>query len=105
MENNPITRVFPDFSDEVMKIDPRLSVVVNENRKNIANIKLDGEFVCAIPATDIREHRDAGYTSEMPNGMVIPHCSKEEALARIKSTLELIKNPENSDAFFGRNGF
>jgi hypothetical protein len=103
--DNPITRVFPDFADEIMKIDPRLSVVPNPNRPKIANIKLDGTDVCAIPAFEIREHRDAGYTIEMPNGTVMPHRSKEEAILLVQNTLKLLENPENADAFFGRNGF
>jgi hypothetical protein len=105
MENNPITRVFPDFQDELQKIDLRLSIVANPNRPKIANIKLDGTDICPIPNYEIREHKDAGYTIEMPNGSLMPHRSKEEALIMIKQTLEFIKNPENADAFFGRGQY
>ena len=34
-------------------IDPRLSIVQNPNRQEIANIKLDGVDVCPIPSTII----------------------------------------------------
>ena len=102
---NPITRVFPDFQEELKAIDPRLDVVINPNRPKIANIKLDGTDICPIPAYEIREHSDPGYTIEMPNGSVSKHRSKEEAIALVNHTLELIKKPENADAFFGRNGF
>lgn len=103
--DNPITRVFPDFQDEVMKIDPRLSIVPNPNRPRIANIKLDGTDICPIPAFEIREFPDPSYTMELPNGMMVKHRSKEEAISMIKDTLEKIKSPEYADAFFGRNGF
>jgi len=103
MENNPITRVFPDFQDEVMKIDPRLTIEVNENRKDIANIKLDGTDICPIPRFEIRDFHDAGYTSELPNGTRAPHRSKEEAINMIKQKLDFIKIPENADMFHGRN--
>lgn len=105
MEENKVYRVFPDFADEVMKIDPRLSVVPNPNRPKIANIKLDGTDICPIPAFEIREHRDAGYAMEMPNGTMMPHRSRTEALDLVKHTLKMIENPDNADAFFGRNGY
>lgn len=104
MEENKIYRVFPDFADEVMKLDPRLTVVPNPNRPKLANIKLDGTDICPIPAYEIREHRDAGYCMELPNGMV-PHRSRTEALELVKNTLKLIEDPAQADAFFGRNGF
>lgn len=104
MEENKITRVFPDFENELREIDPRLSIVPNPNRPKIANIKLDGTDICPIPNFEIREHSDPGYTIELPNG-VRPHRSKEEAIAMVKDTLERLKNPEMADAFFGRNGY
>ncbi len=102
--DNPITRV-DEFEKELKLIDPRLSIVPNPNRPLIANIKIDGTDVCPIPRYEIREHRDTGYTIEMPNGSLVPHRSKTEAIELVKHTLEMIKNPENADAFFGRNGF
>lgn len=104
MENNPITRVFPDFEQELKAIDPRLSIVENPNRPKLCNIKLDGTDVCPIPNYEIREHRDPGYTIELPNG-VQPHRSKTEALDMVRHTLKMIENPDNADAFFGRNGY
>lgn len=104
MEENKITRVFPDFADEIMKLDPRLSVVQNPNRPKLANIKIDGTDICAIPAYEIRDNRDVGYCMELPNGMV-PHRSRTEAIELVKHTLKMIENPDNADAFFGRNGY
>lgn len=102
---NKITRVLPDFLEEIQKIDPRLMIVENPNRPKIANIKLDGEDVCPIPRYEIKEYTDPGYTIEMPNGMQIPHKSKIEALASIQKTLTLISTPDGADAFFRRNGY
>ncbi len=102
---NKITRVFPDFQDELLKIDPRLSIVPNENRPKIANIKLDGVDICPIPRYEIRENPDAGYTLEMPNGSLAKHRSKTEAIALVLHTIEMIKDPEKADQFFARNGY
>ena len=104
MEENKITRVIPDFENELKEIDPRLSIVLNPNRLKIANIKLDGQDICPIPAYEIREFPDPTYTIELPNG-IRPHRSKTDAIAMVKNTLEMLKDPENADAFFGRNGF
>lgn len=102
---NKITRVFPDFENELKAIDPRLSIITNPNRPKIANIQIDGTDVCPIPNYEIREHRDAGYAIEMPNGMLIPHRSKVEAIELVRHTLKIIETPEGSDQFFGRNGY
>ena len=56
MENKQ-TKVFPDFENEIKAIDPRLSIVQNPNRQEIANIKLDGVDVCPIPSTIILIHQ------------------------------------------------
>jgi len=106
MENkNPITRVFPDFADELAKIDPRLTIVPNPNRPKIANIKLDGTDICPIPAYEIRELPDPGYTIEGPGGRMMMHRSKQEAIMLVKHTLGLIQDPNEADKFFGRNGY
>jgi len=99
MEENKVYRT-SDFAEELMKLDPRISVIQNPNRPKLANIKIDGSDVCPIPAYEIREHRDAGYAMDM-----IPHRSRTEALELVKHTLEKIKNPEEADKFFGRNGY
>jgi hypothetical protein len=98
-------RVIPTFEDELKTIDPRLSIVINPNRPQLANIKLDGADVCPIPAYEIRDDFDPTYTIELPNGMVRPHRSRTEAIAFVNSTLERIKNPQEADVFFGRNGY
>ena len=94
-----------DFEQELKELDPRLSIVQNPNRTNICNIKLDGYDVCPIPSGEIFEERNPGYSLEMPNGMLIPHRTRPEALIAVKHILELIKTPEGSDVFFGRNGY
>lgn len=103
--DNPITRVLPDFQDELQKIDPRITIEPNPNRPQIANIKIDGTDVCPIPRYEIRENRDAGYAIEMPNGSMAPHRSKTEAIELVKHTLKVIETPDGADQFFGRNGY
>lgn len=102
---NKITRVFPDFENELKAIDPRLSIVANPNRPKIANIKLDGTDVCPIPNYEIRENRDPGYCIELPNGSLSPHRSKTEAIDFVKHILGVVSTSEGSDQFFGRNGY
>jgi hypothetical protein len=91
-----------DFEAELKALDPRLAIVPNQNRPQIANIKLDGVDICPIPAFEIKEEFDPTYTIELPNGMVRPHKSKKEALDLVNHTLNLLKDPANADAFFGR---
>ncbi len=98
-------RVHPDFEEELKSIDNRLSIVLNVNRPQIANIKLDGVDICPIPAYEIRDEFDPTYTIELPNGARAAHKSRVEAIAMVRQTLELIKKPENADAFFSRNGY
>lgn len=94
-----------DFEAELKEIDPRLSIVQNPNRPQLANIKLDGQDICPIPAYEIRDEPDPTYTIELPNGMHAPHKSKREAIAMVHHVLKLLENPDNADAFFGRNGY
>ncbi len=101
---NPITRT-DDFAEELKALDPRITIVPNPNRDKISNIKIDGTDVCPIPRYEIREHRDPSYYIEMPNGMTVPHKSKEEALALVKHTLNVISTEEGANQFFGRDGY
>lgn len=94
-----------DFEAELKAIDPRLMIVPNPNRSQIANIKLDGVDICPIPAFEIRDEFDPTYTIELPNGMIRPHKSRAEALALVHHTLKIIQDPATADAFFGRDGY
>jgi hypothetical protein len=95
----------PEFETELKLIDPRLSIVQNPNRPNICNIKLSGTDICPIPSGEIRDDSDPSYAIEMPNGMMIPHRSRNEAIAMVKHTLNLISTKDGHDAFFGLNGY
>lgn len=94
-------KVFPDFETELKAIDERLSIVQNPNFPQMANIKLNGKDICPIPSGEIKDETDAGYTMSFPNGMVVPHRSRETALALVKDTIEKIKDKDYHDAFFG----
>jgi hypothetical protein len=98
-------QVFPDFEKELKAIDPRLTIIRNPNRPQIANIKLEGRDVCPIPAEEIFDQPDPGYKITLPNGWEAQHKSRPEALARVHSILDMIKNPDNADAFFGRGDY
>lgn len=97
--------VFPDFADELKKLDPRLTIVRNPNRPGIANIKLEGRDVCPIPSEEILEEPDEGYKIVLPNGWEAQHKSRREALARVNDVLEKTKDKDYSDAFFGRGDY
>ena len=102
--DNPIMRT-DDFAVELMKLDPRISVVPNPNREKLSNIKLDGSDICPIPRYEIKENRDAGYCIELPNGAMIPHKSRTEALSMVHNILETIKTEDGADQFFGRGQY
>ncbi len=94
--------VFDDFKDELIALDPRLTVVKNPNYPQIANIKLDGINICAIPSGEIKEETDPGYTITFTNGFTSKHRSRPEALDLVKKTLEDIKTTEGREIFFAR---
>ena len=94
-------QVFDDFKNEVEAIDDRLTVEQNPNYKQLANIKLGGKDICPIPSGEIREESDPTYTFMFPNGMAPRHRSRSEALTLIKDRLELIKDKDGHDSFFG----
>lgn len=98
-------KTIPDFENELKAIDNRLSVVPNPNRTGIANIKLEGRDVCPIPSEEILDEPDEGYRITLPNGWEARHKSRSEAIARVKSVLELIKTKDGSDQFFGRGEY
>lgn len=89
-----------EFEKELKKIDERLEIVPNPNRKGLANIKLDGKDVCPIPDGEIKEEADPDYYYTFPNGMSARHKSRPEALSMVQSTLEYIKTPEGNEVFF-----
>lgn len=98
-------KTIPDFENELKAIDPRLTVIPNPNRKGLANIKLEGRDVCPIPSEEIFDKPDVGYKITLPNGWEAQHKSREEALARVNSILEMVKTQEGSDQFFGRGQY
>lgn len=98
-------KVIPDFENELKAIDDRLSIIPNQNRKGIANIKLQGRDICPIPSEEIFDKPDVGYKITLPNGWEAQHQCREGALARVHSTLDLIKTKEGEDQFFGRGEY
>ena len=94
-----------DFEKELQAIDDRLSIIPNPNRPQIANIKLQGRDICPIPAQEIFDDPDPGYKITLPNGWEAQHQCRTGALARVHSTLELIKTREGEDQFFGRGEY
>lgn len=96
-------KVFPDFEAEVKAIDPRLSIIPNPNREELANIKLDGMDICPIPRHEIMDEPDVNYSMVASNGWKMQHKSKKEALAQIHETLEMIKTPEGNSIFFDKD--
>jgi hypothetical protein len=94
--------VFDDFKDELIKIDPRITVVRNPNYPQLANIKLDDINICAIPSGEIKDAVDPTYTITFPNGFTSKHRSRPEALAQVNNTLEMIKTPEGKEIFYSK---
>jgi hypothetical protein len=104
MENKK-TRVFPDFAEELTKLDSRITVKENPNRPGLANILLDGVDICPIPQYEIFDEIDPGYKITFHNGWTAIHKSRKEALSQVESTLQLIKTQDGADRFFGRGDF
>ena len=95
-------KVRPDFLNELKAIDPRLDIVDNPNRPQLANILLAGENVCPIPRDEIKDDPDPNYFIMTPNDWKLLHKSRNEAIGQVRAILEKIKNPEEAEIFFSR---
>jgi len=95
-------RVFPDFVDELTKIDERISVARNRNYPELANILLDGINICSIPSGEIKDEVDPRYTIEFSNGFVSKHRTRPEAIDLVNATLAMVKTPEGKDIFYSK---
>ena len=75
-----------EFEAVLKEVDPRFSVVENEQRIGLSNIFFTGRnFDLPVISThDIRDEVDHGYRYEFPNGMRARFWSKEEILDRCK---------------------
>lgn len=91
----------PDFEMELQEIDPGLAIIDNPNRPGIANIMLNGKDVCPIPSGDIAETPEESRTIALPNGAIIRHRTRPEAIEYVKFTLEQLKDKDKHDAFYG----
>lgn len=91
-----------DFEQELKNIDENLTVIDNPNNKGLKNIMYKGKDVCPIPAEEIKDEPDRNYVFTFENGMIARHNSKEEALAKVKYVLNLVKTEEGSDLFFDK---
>ena len=92
----------PEFEQELKALDPGLSIVPNPNRPQLCNIKLNGVDVCPIPAHEIREESDPNYVIAGPNGVLLRHKSRPEALANVHHILNFIKTKEGMEVFYGK---
>jgi hypothetical protein len=75
---------------DLKEIDPRFSVVPNDNRPGLANIFLDGKNydLHAVPTGEIKEIVDHEYRYNFPDGRSARHWTKEEVLDQAKGFLE-----------------
>lgn len=100
-----------EFLQVLKKLDSRLDIVPNPNRtgdkqksgNGISNIMLEGRDVCAIPSEEIKDNFDPHFYYVFPNGMMAPFASTEDALARVKKTLDLVSTKEGQETFFSKD--
>ncbi len=79
-----------EFEIEIKKIDPRFSVVENQNRPGLANIFFEGKNydLPVISAFDIREEVDRNYRYEFPNGLTARYWTRGEIVGRLEDFLK-----------------
>jgi hypothetical protein len=92
-----------DFAEQIKKIDPRLTIIPNENRPGLSNIMFDGRDVCPVPSDEIKEDDDPRYYYVFPNGYSAAHNSVKSALAKIEGLFEKLKDPEKKEAFYSND--
>lgn len=89
-----------DFEKELQQIDSRLSIISNPNRPGLSNIMLSGKDVCPIPSDDIAETPEESRSYALPDGRIIKHRSRREALDFVNGTLGKLEDKEYSEVFF-----
>lgn len=108
-----MTKVIPDFENELKAINPGLTIVPNphrqpneENRHGISNIKLNGEDVCPIPSDDIYDEPNDTYGYIFPNAVRMSRFkTRPEALSYVETILKAISTKDGADAFMGKGEY
>lgn len=77
---------------ELKNLDPRLSVVPNNDRPGLSNIFFEGRNydLPAISSHDIREEADPSHIYEFPNGHRARLWSRPEIVGRIEDFLKKV---------------
>lgn len=89
-----------EFEKELKAIDPRLTIVPNNNRPGASNLFLNGIDICTwIPSFEIQTEHTPDYVYKL-NDMPIPFKTTEEVKDIVKLTLEQLKTPEYADVLF-----
>lgn len=84
------------FIDELLAIDPRVTVINNPNFPELKNVKFLGQDVLPIPANEITEEPDESYRLLYPNGMSKRYASRSELLGEVQRTIAFVDaSPEN----------
>lgn len=78
-----------EFEKKLKELDPRFSVVENENRTGLSNIFFVGlnYDLPVISTHDIREEVDQGHRYEFPNGMRSRFWTQSEVMGRCEDFL------------------
>lgn len=88
------------FIDELLAIDPRVTVINNPNFPELKNVKFLGQDISPIPANEITEEPDQDYRFTFPNGMSGRHKSRIEVLDALSKTIHYVDaSPENLKDF------
>lgn len=91
-----------DFEKEIQAIDPRFSIIENENRPGLSNIFFEGENydLPPVPSVEIKDEPDPRYFYTFPNGYSHRYWSRADVIPRLKdfiANLESIRKERNED--------
>jgi len=106
-----------DFETELKTLSKDLSIRPNNIQNprvleyypdvnKLASVLYCGVEICTIPNGDIYDEKSGSYGIDMRgDGSFKAHRTRPEALQMIKDKLELLKNKDYADMFFGRGEY
>lgn len=83
-----------EFVEVIKKLDPRFSVVENQNRIGLSNILFEDTNydLPVLPSEEIREKPDPSYYYTFPNGYSAPFNDQETVLRKLNEFLADLEN-------------
>lgn len=89
-----------EFEKELQQLDPRLTIVPNQNRPGAANVHLNGVDICTwVPQFEVQDEATPDYTYRL-HDTAIPFKTSHEIKAIVQMVLDKAKDPAIAEELF-----